>query len=645
MPDIWKKYPAEPFVAHKDHAMSTTRRSLSSRLIISACLLSVVMSALLAGLQLFHQYRHDVATLKNTLDHVAASDLKGITASLWQLDSNLLAIQLQGLIQRPNFIHARITQSGTVIAEAGAMTGKNLLHRDFQLIHAFNGQPYHLGQLSVTASLDPLQKQIGQEFLSTLSAQSVVALSLAAALIALFHHLIGRHLGALANQVMDLSPTNLRRPIILRKNNHNDELDQVTAALENMRENLLDTFTQLSLEVEERRTAEQKLSQAKEDAETAARAKSQFLANMSHEIRTPMNGIMGMLQLAMDSPDPADNQRYLQAAMQSAKSLLRLLNDILDLSRLEASRMPVIAETFSPRALMQDLDDSFQAVILDRGLVLDIAVDAAVPGYLFGDTVRIRQILTNIIGNAVKFTPHGRVDVSMSLLSPVRPGEHRIFIEIRDTGVGIPPEAQDRLFEPFSQADSTQTRKFGGSGLGLNITHQLVVLLNGSMAFESDELGTAFYVLLPLAMPGKHSLNVLVAEDNPINSTVALKFLESLGHHGSLAMTGKEVLEKLASDNFDLVLMDIQMPEMDGIQTTTIIRSWPKDKGGSIPIIAMTAHAFASDTARFLEVGMNGHLPKPVAKADLVKILKPYTAQTAHVRTPTPNVPPTGRAR
>ncbi len=478
--------------------MPTTRRSLSFRLIVSTCFLSVVMSALLAGLQLYYQYRNDVAALDETLKRVAVSDLKGITASLWQLDTHLLAIQLHGLIQRPNFLHAKVMQSGKVIAEAGAITGEHLLHRDFQLIHAFNGQPYHLGQLSVTASLDPLKKQIGQGFLSALVIQIVVALSLAAALVALFHRQIGRHLASLADQVMDLSPENLRQPIALHKNNHNDELDRVTASLENMRENLLDAFTTLNREVEERRTAERNLSQAKEQAETAALAKSQFLANMSHEIRTPMNGIMGMLQLAMDSRDPVVNQRYLHAAMQSAKSLLRLLNDILDLSRLEASRMPVIEETFSPRELMQDLNDSFQAVIMNRGLILEIAVDAAVPEYLFGDTVRIRQILTNIIGNAVKFTLHGRVDVSVSLLSPVRPGEHRIFIEIRDTGVGIPPEAQTRLFEPFSQADTTQTRKFGGSGLGLRITHQLVVLLNGSIAFESDEQGTTFYLLLPL---------------------------------------------------------------------------------------------------------------------------------------------------
>ena len=627
--------------------MPTARSSLSFRLIVSTCLLSVVMSAVLAGSQLYYKYHHDVLALNETLDRVATSDLKGLTASLWQLDTNLLSIQLQGLIQRPNFVHAKIVQSGMVIAEAGEGKGAHLLHREFQLIHAFNGQPHHLGQLAVTASLDQLNKQIGQELLGTLTIQGVVALLLAAALLFLFHRQIGRHLGFLADQVMDLSPDDLRQPIVLHKTNRNDELDRVTTSLENMRVNLLDAFTTLNREVEERRLAERNLSLAKEQAEAAALAKSQFLANMSHEIRTPMNGIMGMLQLAMDSRDLPVIERYLQAAMQSARSLLRLLNDILDLSRLEASRMPVIEERFSLRELMQDLDDSFQAVILNRGLILKIAVDAAVPEYLLGDTVRIRQILTNIIGNAVKFTPQGRVDVDVCVLSPIRPGQHRIFIEIRDTGVGIPPEAQTRLFEPFSQADTTQTRKFGGSGLGLSITNQLIVLLNGSIAFESDEYGTAFYVLLPLrpapARPKnhpkpaptpavaakKHSLNVLVAEDNAINSTIALKFLESLGHTGTLAMNGREVLDKMRAGSFDLILMDIQMPEMDGVEATTIIRSWPEDQGGTIPIIAMTAHAFASDTARFLEAGMNGHLPKPVAKTDLINLLEPYTTRDA----------------
>ena len=619
--------------------MFSTRRSLSLRLIISMGLLSLAASTILAAAQLHFKYKSNIAAVYGSMDQVASGDLKSISASLWQLDTTLLDIQLQGLVARPNFVHAAIVQSGETIAEAGRVDAKRSIRREFELTFSFNDQPYALGKLVLVASLDGIRAQAGREFLDLLVGEVIVALILVSALLFLFHRQVGRHLHALAAQVRDISPVNLEQPIALGKKFRNDELDQVTASLEKMRRGLLEAFTKLSEEVEERRIAESRLSQAKEQAESATLAKTQFLANMSHEIRTPMNGVMGMLQLAMDNSDPAVIQQYLQTAMRSSRSLLRLLNDILDLSRLEASRMPVLHEPFDIRELMEDLTDSFQAVVLDRGLALRGTVDETVPTALFGDTVRIRQILTNLIGNAVKFTLRGKVEIRVSSLTPVKPGEHRIFIEVEDTGVGIPDKAQSGLFAPFAQADSTQTRKFEGSGLGLSITQHLVVLLGGSLAFESSPSGSLFAVYLPLQpapalalrnTPAPQTddaqpmapLKVLVAEDNPVNSTIAMKFLEGMRHTPTLATTGLEVLEYMRSEFFDLVLMDIQMPEMDGLEATRIIRSWPKSEGGETPIVAMTAHAFHSDTERFMAAGMNGHLAKPISRQDLERFLR-----------------------
>ncbi|MBE1423534.1 signal transduction histidine kinase/ActR/RegA family two-component response regulator [Desulfomicrobium macestii] len=619
--------------------MFSTRRSLSLRLIISMGLLSLAASTILAAAQLHFKYKSNIAAVHGSMNQVASGDLKSISASLWQLDTTLLDIQLQGLVARPNFVHAAIVQSGKTIAEAGRVDAKRSIRREFELTFSFNDQPYALGKLVLVASLDGIRAQVGREFLDLLMGEVIVALVLVSALLFLFHRQVGMHLHSLAAQVRDISPVNLEQPIALGKKFRNDELDQVTASLEKMRRGLLEAFTKLSEEVEERRIAESRLSQAKEQAESATLAKTQFLANMSHEIRTPMNGVMGMLQLAMDNSDPAVIQQYLQTAMRSSRSLLRLLNDILDLSRLEASRMPVMHEPFDIRELMEDLTDSFQAVVLDRGLALRGTVDETVPTALFGDTVRIRQILTNLIGNAVKFTLRGKVEIRVSSLTPVKPGEHRIFIEVEDTGVGIPDKAQTGLFAPFAQADSTQTRKFEGSGLGLSITQHLVVLLGGSLAFESSPSGSLFAVCLPLqpapplalrntpapqpddAQP-MAPLKVLVAEDNPVNSTIAMKFLEGMRHTPTLATTGLKVLEYMRSEFFDLVLMDIQMPEMDGLEATRIIRSWPKSEGGETPIVAMTAHAFPSDTERFMAAGMNGHLAKPISRQDLERFLR-----------------------
>ena len=619
--------------------MLATRRSLSLRLIVSMGLLSLIASTILAAVQLHFKYESNIADVRESLDQVASGDLGSISASLWQLDTNLLDIQLHGLVARPTFVHAAIIQSGKTIAEAGRVEAKRSITRHYDLIFSFNGQPYDLGRLVLVASLDGIRAQAGREFLEILAGQAIVALILASALLLLFHSQVGKHLRLLAAQVRDISPDNLGQPIALRKKFRDDELDQVTASLEKMRRGLLEAFTTLNLEIEERRMAETRLSLAKEQAESATQAKTQFLANMSHEIRTPMNGVMGMLQLAMENSDPSVIRQYLETAMRSSRSLLRLLNDILDLSRLEASRMPVVEEPFSIHDLVDDLTDSFQAVIMDRGLTLSSTVDAGVPPHLLGDTVRIRQILTNLIGNAVKFTLRGRVDIRVSRLAPYKSGAHRIYIEVEDTGVGIPDQAQAGLFAPFAQADSTQTRKFEGSGLGLSITQHLVVLLGGSLAFQSDAHGSLFAVCLPLhPAPAQNpknvpkaaseesapmpSLKILVAEDNPVNSLIAMKFLEGMGHVPTLAITGQEVIERMHAEHFDLVLMDIQMPEMDGLEATRIIRSWPRAQGGETPIVAMTAHAFSSDTERFLAAGMNGHLAKPISRQDLDHCLR-----------------------
>jgi len=622
-------------------------RSLSLRLIISVGLLSLITSSLLAGLQLHFKYRDNIKAVHDALDNVAVGDLKSISASLWQLDTNLLAIQLQGIIARPNFIHAAVIQGGKTVVEAGQSRAESTLDHEYALTFTFSSQTYDLGKLVIVASLDNIRNQVGREFIEILINQCVIALLLASAMLFLFHRQVGRHLRALAGQVRDISLDNLERPIVLGKVQRDDELDRVTASLEKMRRGMLEAFTRLSSEIEERRKAEQRLSQAKEQAESAALAKSRFLTNMSHEIRTPMNGVMGMLQLAMDSTDPDSAREYLQTALRSSNSLLRLLNDILDLARLEASRMPVLVEPFNIRRLLDDLTDSFRAVVMKRGLELENTIGVEVPEYLMGDSVRIRQILTNLIGNAVKFTLEGRVDIRTYCLSRTRPDEHRIYFEIEDTGVGIPDEAQVKLFSPFSQADETQTRQFGGSGLGLNITLHLVTLLGGTMTFESGPGGSLFAISLPLLaapqaaetdvredspeeFPPVAPMKVLVAEDNAVNSLIAVKFLEQLGHAATVAETGRDAVEIMRRERFDLVLMDIQMPEMDGIEAAGIIRSWPADKGGDTPIVAMTAYAFTSDTERFSQAGMDGHLPKPISKSGLREMLHKLAGSRRH---------------
>ncbi|MDL2267517.1 response regulator, partial [Desulfovibrio sp. OttesenSCG-928-G15] len=407
----------------------------------------------------------------------------------------------------------------------------------------------------------------------------------------------------------------------------------------------------IAFDITDRRALERDIVMAKDQAEASSRAKGDFLSRMSHEMRTPLNAVIGMTHIAKASDDPAKKEYCLDKIDAASVHLLGVINDILDMSKIEADKFELFYSDFSFEDMLRRVYDVINFRVEERKQALTLNIDPAVPAYIEGDEQHLAQVMTNLLSNAVKFTPdEGAISLAVRSLEKDGQGIHVLEVRVTDTGIGISAEQQDRLFTSFEQADGGISRKFGGTGLGLAISRRIVEMMGGTIWIESEEGKGATFIFTFKAKAvqalkaqgegeasateaqdedtaGKYAgRHVLLAEDNEINREVVLSLLEDTNLEIDIAVNGAEAVESFAAapSRYQMVFMDIHMPEVDGYEAVCRIRALPVPEAATVPIIAMTANVFREDIDRCLQCGMNGHIAKPIDPVELHAVLAKY---------------------
>ncbi|MFH1112467.1 MAG: ATP-binding protein [Pseudomonadota bacterium] len=641
---------------------SLKSRSLVFRITLKAAALIVAFMVFLSGFQVWSQYRLARNQLQDRSSRILDLMVNAMRKPLWEMDGQRLSDLVDGLVRHEDIVlKVEVTSGGRVMA----VRNQPGFSRDSDHL-ADNGSTFtvespitiydrEIGHLTMIISRYPIHEEVWRTLTYRTSSMAVVVLTLFAALLWLLRKDVFAPLRQLGRAASEIAGGQLDKSISW---GNDDEIGRLFKDLDSMRASLDDTIrklrnSQASLQeyskilenkVDERTRQLQEnlnlLQEAKKAAESATHAKSEFLANMSHEIRTPLSVVLGMMDVVMESELTPEQRTRLEIVKSSVDALHVLLNDILDFSKIEAGKLSLEAVDFDIRSLLAGTEALLAAKSRDKSLKLSCTIGDDVPGRLCGDPNRLRQVLLNLGNNAVKFTDEGEISIGAALREDLDDSVVLLF-SVSDTGIGIHPDKLGLVFERFSQADSSISTKHGGTGLGLAISSQLVNAMGGEMWVESElGKGSTFHFTVRLAkcrfqepaaetrtdgsLPPDEFLGVkvLLVEDNLLNQAVARRILSKLGCEVVIVSNGREAVEAFGLRRFDLILMDLRMPEMDGFEATRLIRA--KETSGRIPIIAQTAHAFAEYRQQCLDAGMDEHIAKPFNTSQLIPLLRRF---------------------
>ncbi|UTF59285.1 response regulator [Gilvimarinus sp. DA14] len=631
-------------------ARYTRDNPIAARLLGLIILCSSLITLIAIVLQLYTSFNDDVSSLEKRLDQVRVSTLASITKSLWGFDQDQLQVQVNSVLDVADVVQVKVdwldwnnkpqvltVSKQAIDDQAIAANPSRFLTKHYDLIYQDETtKPQDLGQLTITANLSSIYDKLWERALFIALIQGTKTLLVSILILWLIHTLLTRHMDTIAQYTRRLNLDKLATPLTLNRvktDPRPDELDNVTDAINDMRETLLEDLDQRrSMELALLAEKEEKLETRRQKlaAEDASRAKSQFLATMSHEIRTPMNGVIGMLEMLRDTPLDDNQKHYLDVIHRSGETLLEIINDILDYSKIEAGKMQLEKTEFDLPALVEDTVQLFGPTANKRRLELYCYIAPQVPHKVLGDPTRLRQIIINLMGNAFKFTQQGCISLEIMPAADSSIDQPKLMFSVNDTGIGIRPEVQEHLFDAFNQADTTTTRNYGGTGLGLAICKSLCELMHGDIGVSSvknegsrfwftarfNSAATAAEVKANTQLAGKHLL--LVEPSEPIRLLMR-RLCQEWQVKLSCAVNASSALELIEQLDFDLAVVCQELPVMSGLALAERIRRHHNHQ--QLPIVLLTGSEEPIDSAAQQQLKISKVLRKPVIPRHLFAAL------------------------